>query len=933
MATYKNIVCTDTSELCTLSGRTFTKDVSGFAICGYYYNTSGYTGPIVVSPTQSVAHYQPGNTGSNDYVEVNGIKWYYTVDGYFVNGNRDATSGNYTLKLGSFSNARDCATYLVNIYYDLISTSVKPTGTGTVSVSYNNEIAIVLANANGGYAFDFWELEDFVELDYITFPKGAYIDTGIIPTNHQTEIKLTDPSYVNDKHWLGTDKGANYYHFTTYSNRYYWAVSGGERNGGSYSSGNHTLIYNGENNSVVLDGNTLGSGVNISGISNLYIGRRETTANFVGSVEYCKITDKSTNALVGNFIPAKRVSTNEIGLLNLINLKFYGNNGTGTFNYGQELGTITFNDNPLSFIVTDDVSLIANFKISYQITLTYDSSLGSALYSWSGSDVVLVATPNANAQFIGWYINSNPIGTTETLTYTPLADTTIEARFGEVYQISDSVVGNGSLQYTRGSDKNDVTFSVIADVNNHFVSYEVNGVEYTTTPLTLHLTEDISIVANFEENERYHIDVSSSFPYATFYISDNDVFSGTYVTIWARPFPDYNFVRWADGSIENPRQIYVTNDVTMSAEYQRTLVTNGIYQYRCYVKDQLDLEAPPKAFMVVDNFDVKTDNMTNANSTINVIETAQNINNGDVLVLYDPFGNTLYQGVIKSIDVKKIQCSQMQSFYKGTWIYNVSPQDYLEHEIAVLLQDYADGKIYQSTYVDNLVAQRLGGITIDYVGTTSANLPTDTDDNGNEKLTQKDMEKFIYELYEDYGIIFDFEINFSGRNYVHIKIPTFTPLKVGNNMYAISNMSPITKIEETNRLIIYAQDKTYKTTYVATKNGIVEEPTSTTNRFDITNTKVVFSDDPVEDLVAKYLPSQMYNHKLTFTLIIKNFIYEFGDFNLGGELEVWFNDDYYNTILTGYQIKKKSNQNISQVDFVCGKVRTALTKQMTMGVV
>ena len=77
----------------------------------------------------------------------------------------------------------------------------------------------------------------------------------------------------------------------------------------------------------------------------------------------------------------------------------------------------------------------------------------------------------------------------------------------------------------------------------------------------------------------------------------------------------------------------------------------------------------------------------------------------------------------------------------------------------------------------------------------------------------------------------------------------------------------------------------------------------------------------------------MYNHKLTFTLIIKNFIYEFGDFNLGGELEVWFDDDYYDTILTGYQIKKKSNQNISQVDFVCGKVRTALTKQMTMGVV
>ena len=181
--------------------------------------------------------------------------------------------------------------------------------------------------------------------------------------------------------------------------------------------------------------------------------------------------------------------------------------------------------------------------------------------------------------------------------------------------------------------------------------------------------------------------------------------------------------------------------------------------------------------------------------------------------------------------------------------------------------------------------------------------------------------------------MFDFEINLAGTNYVHIKIPSYETIKVGNNMYAIQDMSPITEIEETNRLIIFAQDKTYRTTYVATKNGVVEEPSATTNRFDITNTKVVFSDDDVADLVASNLPQNMYNHKLTFTLIIRNFIYQFGDFNLGGELDVWVGDDYYNTVLTGYQIKKASNQNITEANFTCGKVRVALTKKLTMGVV
>ena len=272
----------------------------------------------------------------------------------------------------------------------------------------------------------------------------------------------------------------------------------------------------------------------------------------------------------------------------------------------------------------------------------------------------------------------------------------------------------------------------------------------------------------------------------------------------------------------------------------------------------------------------------------------------------------------------------MASFYKGLWIYNVSPQDYLEHEVAVLLQDYADGKIYQSTYVDTLVAQRLGGIAIDYIGSTTVNLPTDLDDNDNEKLTQKDMEKWIYELYENYGIVFDFEINLAGTNYVHIKMPTYEKIKVGNNMFAISDMSPITEIEETNRLIIFSSKKVYRTTYVATKTGIVEEPTLTTNRFDITNTKVVFSDDSVDTLIANNLPEQMYNHKLTFSLLVRNFIYEFGDFNLGGELDVWHNDDYYNTVLTGYEIKKQKNADITSVNFTCGKVRQALTKKLSI---
>ena len=95
--------------------------------------------------------------------------------------------------------------------------------------------------------------------------------------------------------------------------------------------------------------------------------------------------------------------------------------------------------------------------------------------------------------------------------------------------------------------------------------------------------------------------------------------------------------------------------------------------------------------------------------------------------------------------------------------------------------------------------------------------------------------------------------------------------------------------------------------------------------------EVVFSDDPVADLVANNLPDTMFNHKIEFDLIIKNFLYEFGEFNLGGELDIYYGDNYYNSVLTGYEISKSSNQNIISVHFVCGLVRKKLTQLLTLG--
>lgn len=822
-----------------------------------------------------------------------------------------------------------------------VEVNVVPSNSGTITGDgyYNiGQTAFVTANENNGYAFDYWKLNGYTKLEYIQSSGTQYIDTGFIP-NQDTRIDLkfvplnvsNDGVYVFGSGISSTNRAYELYPW----NGTFQSNFGSNSVNTATATANASYEVSKNKNVVTINGVSYSNATSTFTAPytlDLFVLHRSSVLLPRNGMRlyYAKIWDNGT--LVRDFIPVLRTSDNTVGLFDLANMKFYGNNGTGTFTGGASQGYIILADNPLSFVVGGDVSLTAYFETRYIITLNYDSTLGSASFYWDNNNVVLEATPNSSGQFIGWYINSNPLSVLNPYTYTPTGDVTIEARFGRVYTITDSVSGQGYIQYTRGQDQNDVVFSVIAGSNWHFVKYIVNGTEYTTNPLSLHLTQNITITAVFEENNRYHISVSSDFPYGSFYLSDNDVYDGTTVTIWARPFPDYNFVRWQDGETSNPRQITVTSNVTLIAEYQRVSDTNGIYQYRCFIKDQLDLTAYPKAFLRVDTFDIRTDLLTNATSSITTMEMLSDVDEGDVLVLYDPKGTTLYTGVINSIEDRTIDCSQMQSFYKGTWIYNTAPSSYLEEEIASLLQNYADGKMRGSTYTDSLVAQRLGGITIDYTGTTAVSLPSTYEENSDsDEYETIDFEEFIYSLYQKYGIVFDFEINVAGTNYVHIKTPNYTKMKVGNNMFAISNMTPITEVEETNRLIIYGSDKTYRTTYVATKNGIVEQPSTTANRFNITNTEIVFSDDPVADLVAANLPQTMYNHKLEFTLLVKNFIYEFGDFNLGGELDIYYGDEYYNSVLTGYEMQKASNKNVTEVDFVCGIVRTKLTQLLSLG--
>lgn len=170
----------------------------------------------------------------------------------------------------------------------------------------------------------------YTKRTYLEFVSGAYINTTVIPISIGIECSVSDLVYGNDKHWFGTDAGSSgsYTHFTTYSNKYFWGLSGTEASGGSWSAGDHLLLFNVENQ-IVLDGTVIGTGVS-SSPSPLLIGRRGGTANLSNfRIYYFKLLSQN-NALVKFFVPATRDSDSAAGLYELVSKTFYPNNGSGT---------------------------------------------------------------------------------------------------------------------------------------------------------------------------------------------------------------------------------------------------------------------------------------------------------------------------------------------------------------------------------------------------------------------------------------------------------------------------------------------------------------------------------------------------------------------------------------------------------------------------
>lgn len=87
--------------LCTLNGRKYYKTTNDLAFVGYYYSSSGYTGPILVGTTaDSVKFTTEGQTLSGTQITYQGSTYYVGSSGYYMAGNQTSTEG-FAIKLSN----------------------------------------------------------------------------------------------------------------------------------------------------------------------------------------------------------------------------------------------------------------------------------------------------------------------------------------------------------------------------------------------------------------------------------------------------------------------------------------------------------------------------------------------------------------------------------------------------------------------------------------------------------------------------------------------------------------------------------------------------------------------------------------------------------------------------------------------------------------
>ena len=528
----------------------------------------------------------------------------YQFESWKKNGSVVSTNATYSFTVTE--NATYTAYFsVVPVTYYTITTNVSPSGAGTVSGggTYPEGASVTLtATANSGYTFDHWNDGNTQNPRTITVTGNATYSATFTQDTYTITTNANPPAG-------GTVTGGGTFNYgqtctltATPASGYEFAgwQDGNTQNPRSFTvTGNAT--YTATFNEVGTTYYTVTANVSPSGAG---------TVSGTGTYEAGSVIVLTANANPGytfdhwsdgNTQNPRSVTVNS----DLTFTAYFNHNsytitvnatpagagtvsGGGSYYYGDyaTLSATAYSgyefvgwsdgssENPHQVLVTGNATYTATFSevgTTYYTVSAYVSPTGAGTVSGTGTfpagaSATLTATANPGYTFDHW----NDGSTTNPRTVTVNNNMSFTAYFNtQQYTITTNVTPAGSGTVTGGGTyPYGATATLTATPNSgfEFLQWSDGSLQ---NPRVITVTGDATYTALFTNGtgELYTLIVTANFPLLGQVFGGGTYPAGSVVEISAYPNTYARFVKWDDGSTENPRTVIVNSDMEFVAEF------------------------------------------------------------------------------------------------------------------------------------------------------------------------------------------------------------------------------------------------------------------------------------------------------------------------------------------------------------------------------
>ena len=301
----------------------------------------------------------------------------------------------------------------------------------------------------------------------------------------------------------------------------------------------------------------------------------------------CRITVVATDG--GNVKISKYLQTSELILLGSeIDIVATPNDGyvfTGW--YVNDSTEPISGDAIFTFVVTKNTTYTAHFTKQSNLTIcsagngsvSFKDYVGASVAVLPGNEVTVVATPDEDSYFIGWFIGEaeEPVSIDAEYTFTVTENITLTAKCSKRPVVAVRSTGYGSVSFKDYADASvallpgsEVTVVATPYEDCDFIGWFIGDEETpvsTDAEYTFVVEEDITLIAKFERRKTYidgyeYIDLGLSVKWATMNVgaTSPEDYGGYYA--WGETEEkenyDWSTYKWCNGSYDRMTK-YCTN--------------------------------------------------------------------------------------------------------------------------------------------------------------------------------------------------------------------------------------------------------------------------------------------------------------------------------------------------------------------------------------